>query len=76
MIRDYYIVLTYVTINKSILPLFTTCTEINGVFFRIDDLNAYLSNKGGISNEEIRFDSFFLVNDSNDWRKSMSKFIL
>lgn len=55
---DYYLVTSYV----GDFPLFTTCAEIGGKYFRISDLKAFsLNGKDGISDEEIIVHSIKLI---------------
>ena len=55
---SYYVVTFYV----DNFPYFTTCTVIDDVFYRIEDLSKFLSDgKSGISDEKVIHGSFKLV---------------
>lgn len=59
---NYYVVTSYV----NSFPYFTTCAIIDDVFYRISDLEAFLSDgKSGISDEKIIYGSFKLVTSKN-----------
>mgnify|MGYP003602668755 CR=1 FL=1 len=56
-------------------PMFITCCEKSGTFYRIENLEQYLKDGKGVTNEIIDEEnvSFVLINDKHNWKNVLKK---
>ena len=67
MIPYYYCLVSTYVYNKNLAyPMYTTCAEVGGKYYRIYDLEKYLSNgKDGISDEEITVNDMTVITSNS-----------
>lgn len=72
---DYYLIYDIEEIEKLKLPNFICCVKVEGGFRRIDNLEEYLNNLGGLSDEIIdpHRKGYFQV--TKNWKKDLDKIL-
>ncbi|WP_158730120.1 MULTISPECIES: hypothetical protein [unclassified Flavobacterium] len=65
--NEYYIVISYVTRDNCQYPFFDNCALVDGKFYKILNLEQYLSTGNSYLDEVVDFTTFILVS-SNQWK--------
>ncbi len=70
--RDYYLVVKY--FND--YPMFITCCNKAGQFYKIENLEQYLVDEIGVTEELIEYDekntNFILIKDKQNWKHQLN----